>query len=141
MLAKRIDVEFEAFAAGRANRLRFQIDGQAITFIRRRFLEQLVNDLRVELAGGRIRIYLDGAKEPQIDHTDADPLKAGSVGFRTFQVQAAVRQIRLTRGEKTEDVPMEYVQPASTALTKAQDRALAELCKLILNLNEFVYID
>ena len=36
---------------------------------------------------------------------------------------------------------MEYVQPTNRALTKAQDRALAELCKLILNLNEFVYVD
>jgi hypothetical protein len=36
---------------------------------------------------------------------------------------------------------MEYVQPAGAAVTSAHDRALAELCKLILNLNEFVYID
>ena len=99
------------------------------------------HDLKVELAGGRIRVYLDGAKDPQIDYIDDRPLKAGSVGFRAYQMQSAVRQIRLTRDEKTEDVPMEYVQPASTALTSAQDRALAELCKLILNLNEFVYVD
>jgi hypothetical protein len=99
------------------------------------------HDLKVELSGGRIRVYLDGAKEPQVDHTDTEPLPAGSVGFRTFQIQAAVRQIRLTRGDKTEDVPMEYIQPADRALSTAQDRALAELCKLMLNLNEFVYVD
>jgi hypothetical protein len=99
------------------------------------------HDLKVELSGGRIRVFLSGAKEPQIDYTDADPLKAGSVGFRTYQMQSAVRQIRLTRAGKTEDVPMEYVQPAGAAVTSAHDRALAELCKLILNLNEFVYID
>ena len=98
------------------------------------------HDLKVELAGSRIRVWLDGAKEPQIDYIDATPLPAGSIGFRTYQIQSAVRQIRLTRGEKTEDVPMEYVQPTS-ATTNAADRPLAELCKLILNLNEFVYID
>ena len=63
------------------------------------------------------------------------------VGFRTFQLQAAVRQIRLTRHEKTEDVPMEYADPSENAPSSAQVRALAELCKLILNLNEFVYVD
>ena len=99
------------------------------------------HDLKVELAGGRIRVFLDGAKEPQIEYTDADPLPAGSVGFRTYQIQSAIRQVRLTRAGKTEDVPMEYVQPAGTESTTAQNRALAELCKLILNLNEFVYID
>jgi hypothetical protein len=99
------------------------------------------HDLKVELAGGRIRVWLAGAKQPQIDYTDAEPLKAGNIGFRTYQIQTAVRQIRLTREGKTEDVPMEYVQPAGAAVTSAHDRALAELCKLILNLNEFVYVD
>jgi hypothetical protein len=99
------------------------------------------HDLKVELAGGRIRVFLGGAKEPQIDYTEPDPLKAGSIGFRTYQIDSAVRQIRVTRDGKSEDVPMEYVQPASTASSTAEGRALAELCKLILNLNEFVYVD
>ncbi|HEX5105192.1 MAG TPA: DUF1553 domain-containing protein, partial [Pirellulaceae bacterium] len=99
------------------------------------------HDLKVELAGGRIRVWLGGSKEPQIDYTDPEPLKAGSVGFRTFQVGAAVRQIRIIRGDKSEDVPMEYVEATDATPSSAQARALAELCKLFLNLNEFVYID
>jgi hypothetical protein len=101
------------------------------------------HDLKVELAGGRIRVWLGGAAEPQIDFTDEQPLAAGSLGFRTFNVGAAVRQMRLRRGETVEDVPMEYSQPAAVASANATpaERALGELCKLLLNLNEFVYID
>jgi hypothetical protein len=99
------------------------------------------HDLKVELEGGRIRVWLNGAKEPQIDFTDEQPLVAGSVGFRTFQVDAAVRQIRIRKGDEVEDVPMEYSQAAVPADATAADRALVELCKLVLNLNEFVYID
>ena len=101
------------------------------------------HDVKVELEGGRIRVWLDGAEEPQIDYTDDEPLAAGSVGFRTFNVGAAVRQIRVTRGDKVEDVPMEYSEPAeeTNASATPAERALTELCKLLLNLNEFVYID
>jgi len=99
------------------------------------------NDVKVQLDGGRIRVWLDGAAEPQIDFTDEKPLPAGSLGFRTFQVDAAVRQIRLRRDREVEDVPMEYSQPAIASMLGASDRALVELCKLILNLNEFIYCD
>jgi len=101
------------------------------------------HDLKVELAKGRICVWLDGANEPQIDFTDEQPLAAGSVGFRTFNVGAAVRQIRVKRGDKVEDVPMEYSEGAADTSASAPpaERALTELCKLLLNLNEFVYID
>jgi hypothetical protein len=54
-----------------------------------------------------------------------------------------VRQIRVKRDDKVEDVPMEYSEPAAEASASAPpaERALTELCKLLLNLNEFVYID
>ncbi|MCL6607943.1 MAG: DUF1553 domain-containing protein, partial [Geminicoccaceae bacterium] len=55
--------------------------------------------LRVALEGGRIRVWLDGASEPHIDFTDPKPLPPGSVGFRTYQVSAAVRQMQLVQGE------------------------------------------
>jgi hypothetical protein len=99
------------------------------------------HDVRATFDGARIRIWLDGGKEPLIDFTDPKPLAAGSVGFRTYQIQSAVRQIRLTRNNRTEDVPMEYAEASTAAPSSAHSRALAELCKLVLNLNEFIYID
>jgi hypothetical protein len=100
------------------------------------------HDVKVQLDGGRIRIWLDSAAEPQIDYSDDRPLPAGSLGFRTRQAEAAIRNIRLRRDGQTEDISLEFSRsvPSTTAFT-ASDRALAELCKLILNLNEFVYVD
>jgi hypothetical protein len=98
--------------------------------------------VKVQLDSGRIRIWLDAAAEPQIDFTDERPLPAGSLGFRTHQAEAAIRNIRLHRSEQTEDIPLEFSSPVpSTTALAPSDRALAELCKLILNLNEFVYVD
>jgi hypothetical protein len=71
----------------------------------------------------------------------AGRIAAGGVGFRTFQMTAAVRHIRVTRGDVSEDLPLEYSQPKRLTSTAPADRALAELCKLILNLNEFMYVD
>jgi hypothetical protein len=99
------------------------------------------HNVRAELNGGRIRVWLDGAEKPLIDYTDAAPLASGSSGFRTFQVDAAVRQIRVRRGDVVEDISMEYSRPVPASASVTGDRALAELCKLILNLNEFIYVD
>ena len=103
--------------------------------------------LRVAVEGGRIRIWLDDASEPQIDYTDPAPLAPGGVGFRTYQVSAAVRHLRLIQGESVQTLPLEFAQPAGKLedLANGEDaparRALADLCKLLMNLNEFVYVD
>jgi len=102
--------------------------------------------LRVALEGGRIRVWLDGASEPQIDFTDPAPLPPGSVGFRTYQASAAVRQMRLVQGEAVQALPLAFapVPDRQADLAANHDpsaRALADLCKLLMNLNEFVYVD
>jgi cytochrome c553 len=101
--------------------------------------------LRVALEGGRIRVWLDEAPEPQIDYTDPAPLAPGSVGFRTYQVSAAVRQLRLVQGDVVQTLPLEFAPPATKLDDLADEspsvRALADLCKLLMNLNEFVYVD
>jgi hypothetical protein len=69
------------------------------------------------------------------------------VGFRTYQVSAAVRHLRLIQGESVQTLPLEFAQPAGKLedLANGEDaparRALADLCKLLMNLNEFVYVD
>ena len=56
--------------------------------------------VRVQLDGGRIRIWVDGAREPQIDYVDGSPLPAGKVGLRTFNADFAFRNLRVTTREK-----------------------------------------
>jgi hypothetical protein len=99
-------------------------------------------DFRVELAGARIRVFVDQDAEPVLDYTDPMPLPAGRLGFRTFQASAAVRNLSWKAGERQGELP---VVSASERVPSSNDPvrrlALAAVCKLILNLNEFVYID
>jgi len=56
--------------------------------------------LRVELAGARVRVYLDDAKEPAIDFTDASqPIASGRVGVRTWGSDAEFRDLVIERPE------------------------------------------
>jgi uncharacterized protein DUF1553/uncharacterized protein DUF1549/cytochrome c/3-keto-disaccharide hydrolase len=99
------------------------------------------HDVKVVLAGARIRIYVGGAKEPQIDYTDDKPLPPGKIGFRTYAVSSAVRNFRVQSGDQTASLEFKSSQNAFATPTSASLRALASLCKLVLNLNEFVYVD
>ena len=56
--------------------------------------------LKVEMAGARLRIYLDDAKEPAIDYTDAsEPIASGRVGVRTWGSDAEFRDLVVERPE------------------------------------------
>ena len=101
--------------------------------------------VRVVAEGPRIRIYLNQGTEPLIDFVDPEPLLEGKIGFRTFQAQAAVRNIVIRTGEQVAAVPMKPAtnlpSVANLRVSDADRAALAAVCKVILNLNEFVYID
>jgi hypothetical protein len=61
-------------------------------------------------------------------------------------VSAAVRQVRLVQGEAVQTLPLAFapVPDRQADLAANHDpsaRALADLCKLLMNLNEFVYVD
>ena len=114
---------------------------RALTSVPLKVEENKWHDLRVELEDGHIRIFVDGAKEPQIDFTDPQPLPVGKVGFRTYQIQSAVRNIVLTQKNKITKLEMKVDKSTPIVLEGPQQRALAGLCKLVLNLNEFVYVD
>ncbi|MFN0021263.1 MAG: DUF1549 domain-containing protein [Pirellulaceae bacterium] len=99
------------------------------------------HDLKVELDGGRIRIIVNGAAAPQIDFTDPKPLPQGRIGFRTYHMQTAVRNIVLTQKNRVTKLEMKVDKSTPIVLEGPQQRALAGLCKLVMNLNEFVYVD
>ncbi|MCW3100444.1 MAG: hypothetical protein JWL77_6062 [Chthonomonadaceae bacterium] len=58
--------------------------------------------LRAELDGPRIRVYLDGEATPKIDCTDQPaPMLAGSIALRTWNSDAAFRNVRIQAGRNT----------------------------------------
>jgi hypothetical protein len=94
--------------------------------------------LKVKIEGARIQIFFNGAETPQIDFVDPEPLPPGRIGFRTFQARAAFRNLKVQMGEETRTAD---AKAASAPIQPTYREALASLCKIILNLNEFVYID
>ncbi|HEX4148630.1 MAG TPA: DUF1553 domain-containing protein [Pirellulales bacterium] len=104
--------------------------------------------VRVRLDGPRIRVYVDGARQPQIDFEDPHPLDSGRVGLRTFNSSFAIRKLKVTTERQQWTADFSNQRPEATASANARagasdsrQRALESLCLLILNLNELVYID
>ncbi len=103
-----------------------------------------VHRLRLDLAGPRLRVWLDGSTEPLIDRTDPKPiLGAGSFGFKAWGAPVRVTDVALkVDGQRREfDFrPLSAREPAQAAAA-ASRQAFESLCLVILNLNEFVYVD
>jgi uncharacterized protein DUF1553/uncharacterized protein DUF1549/cytochrome c/3-keto-disaccharide hydrolase len=118
-----------------------QNDFRAVATSEMELASHVWHDVKVVLEGGRIRVYVNKAAEPKIDYTDDKPLPPGRVGFRSYAVQSAVRNIKVQAGDLT--LALDFKSTAGVVLedVSPQQRALASLCKLMLNLNEFVYVD
>ncbi|HUE73455.1 MAG TPA: DUF1549 domain-containing protein [Pirellulaceae bacterium] len=99
------------------------------------------HDVKVVLEGARIRIYVNQAEQPQIDFTDDKPLPAGKIGFRSYAVSSAVRNVKVQTGDQTSSLEFKPAADAFSPAASSSQRAVASLCKLVLNLNEFVYVD
>jgi hypothetical protein len=99
--------------------------------------------LRVHVEGGRIRIHVNGADQPSIDFVDAEPLPAGKLGLRTFMARASFRDVKVRQGGVERAVPFDVAsrEPLLEAADVSERRAWSALCKILLNLNEFVYVD
>ncbi len=106
--------------------------------------------LEARTVGDRIQVFLDNRPAPYIDHKMDRPLAAGLVGLRTWGARVNYRKVHVIRGGKK----VAWVTPASAGSREdknllvlfrrevtARKRALEELSSLLLNLNEFVYID
>ena len=101
--------------------------------------------LRVVLSGPRMQVYVNRGAEPQIDFTLPEPSPGNLVGLMTTDSEIAYRKLSIIRG--SERVSADFRPPTNPApghLTAEQSGkllALQALCKLVFNLNEFLYVD
>ena len=78
------------------------------------------NHLRVELAGPRARISLNGGAQPLIDYTDTDaPFLTGQVALRTWNADAAFADVQL--GEGRQRGAEQFVSSTNSALSGQWD--------------------
>jgi CRISPR-associated Cas5-like protein len=63
--------------------------------------------LRVQLVGARILVYVGNNAVPVIDYTDGDnPLMSGSIALRTWNSNAAFRNVSVTTSARTYRLPL-----------------------------------
>ena len=106
--------------------------------------------LEVRVKGDRVQVFLDNRPEPYLDHRMDQPLAPGLVGLRSWGAQVDYRNLQVSKGGRV----TKWLSPQAPQLGTDRDhvalfargktarkRALEELCSLLLNLNEFVYID
>jgi alpha-L-arabinofuranosidase len=66
--------------------------------------------LRVELAGARIRIYVNDATTPNVDYTDGNaPLLHGKIGIRTWRSDVSFRNLRVKTSEDWENIAFDGI--------------------------------
>ncbi len=101
--------------------------------------------LRVVMNGPKFQLFVDGAKEPQVEYVDPNPLAGGLVGLRTWGSEIAYRNLTILKdGKRTaaDFRPPHIERPVRpTDEQQARHRGLQALCQVVLNLNEFVYAD
>ena len=95
--------------------------------------------VRLEIVGGRIAATLDREATPLLVADDPEPLaRPGHFGLRTWGAALEARDIFVHPAGGT-SVRADPATPPSAG--EAADRAARDLCLLILNLNEFIYVD
>jgi mono/diheme cytochrome c family protein len=102
--------------------------------------------LEVRFSGNRIAIHLDGGADPLIVHDAADLLPGTQLGLRTWGSQIEYRDLRLTNDQGVQQVtwnrPDGNAQPQEIPVAIwARQQALELVCRTLLNLNEFLYVD
>ena len=92
-------------------------------------------EVKIEFAGPQLRVWLQRDATPVLVGVDAHPiLDAGLAGVRTWGGALSLDQLTFQPdGGAAQVVAGEPVSP--------EQRALASVCLLILNLNEVVYVD
>ncbi len=98
--------------------------------------------VHVALNGPLISVRLDGSAEALIVHNEQQPFRAGLIGFQATGSPAAFRNLALSTGQEAtrENLrPPANVSPRQGELPDRQ--ALIALCQVLMNLNEFVYVD
>ncbi len=99
--------------------------------------------LRVELTGSRIKVWVDREESPAIDVEDGSVTDAGQVGFRTYQMRAGFRNLKVTseQGEWLGATSRESLVTPAAREGESRRRAWGDLARILFNTNEFVYVD
>ncbi len=100
--------------------------------------------LRAVLTGKRVQVYVDDSATPQIDDEVDPPLTGSLAGLRTWGSEIEYRNFEIIRGDehrKPTWQTSERVEAPHSDQAWAQRQALEALCRAVLNLNEFVYVD
>ena len=100
------------------------------------------HQLRVALNGSLIAVYADDADDVTLSFRDPDPLPAGWLGLRTWNSEITFRNLEIRQGRKVTRV--DFRPPTAVAEVhplSARQRALAAYGRVLMNLNEFLYID
>ncbi len=101
----------------------------------------------IELAGARLRLLLNGSREPLLDVTDPQPVGGkGLIGIRAWGAALSVDDLRwFTENKKLEVNPAagQFNDDPSNppGLKAAEQQALRSFCLLLFNLNELIYVD
>jgi hypothetical protein len=106
-------------------------------------------NFRAELAKGEIRFWLGDSGEPLLTVKDESPIEGeGHIGIRAWG--GAVRTDQLKLHLAKHDVLINEIAPskstdgelvANAQAGLAKRRALQDLCSVMFNISEFVYID
>ena len=101
--------------------------------------------LRVVMQGPLLEIFVDDAREPNVTYRDPTPLPAGVVGLRTWGSEIEYRNLSIKTAERTVKAHFQPAirkpQPVPDVETFARRHALEAFCRVIFNLNEFIYVD
>jgi len=108
------------------------------------------HDLKLETTGPRIRVWLDQSTTPTIDVVHKNGPRDGSIGVRCWRAAISLDRLvieqsgrqwkpsRITAGLDSKHP----AAPKTVSVSRIAGRqALAAFCKVIFNLNEFVYVD
>ncbi len=93
-------------------------------------------EVKVEMAGATIRVWLNDSPNPTLLATDPQPiLRPGLVGVRAWGAALSIDDLRLTTGGQ------EVAVVPGAEVSDPDRRALESFCLLLLNLNEAIYVD
>ncbi|HCV98580.1 MAG TPA: hypothetical protein DGJ56_04705, partial [Verrucomicrobiales bacterium] len=125
-------------------------DGDTQTLAKRKLRNSFGwRDVRVELTGGTLRVWLEGDEAPFLATTDEKPFEGtGHIGVRAWGGAVRTNELKLHLAKRT--LLIDEINPAKSTTGKpiaqaqpglAKRRALQDLCSVMFNISEFIYVD
>ena len=120
-------------------------DGEVKTLARAELPLVFSRSYRFEVTAeaSRLRLSMEEGEKPLIDYSDPEPLTdAGRFGLRVWGAALVADQLQIHTGaQEWRVLPGDPPGTESSAADRGYRRALASLCLVLFNLNEFVYVD